>query len=447
MKKRSLLLPGLLLWLFLGMMASCRKDQAELPAGADMQSADAAIQWFEKLRELTKVCPGFSPPVASRAFAYSGIALYESVVAGMPGYQSLEGSLTVLRNVPKPETGKLYYWPASANAALSYMAQHLYANMPAEQLDSVKALEQRLTQSFLADADGEIIDRSVEFGRRVAEIIFDWSAGDGGHEGYKKNFPAGYVAATGPGTWKPTAPNFQNALQPYWGFNREIIPGSINFSQPVPPKPYSTDPNSPFYIQALEVYATVNNLTAEEKTIARYWSDDPGIPGTPPGHSISIATQVLEKEKASLALAAETYCKTGMAISEAFVSCWRCKYHFNLLRPITYIRENIDDTWNTLLATPPFPEYTSGHSVQSGAAAQVLSDLFGYNYAFTDRTHEYRTDIDGSPRSYGSFFDMADEAAVSRLYGGIHYRDAIEVGLEQGRKIGQAVRDIPAFKQ
>ncbi len=190
----------------------------------------------------------------------------------------------------------------------------------------------------------------------------------------------------------------------------------------------------------------MNNLTQEERTIAFYWSDDPGDPGTPPGHSISIATQVLQMEKASLALAAETYCKVGIAVSDAFVSCWRCKYHFNLLRPITYIRENIDVSWSTVLSTPPFPEYTSGHSVQSGATAQVLSDLFGYNYHFTDRTHEHRTDIDGSPRSYDSFFDMADEAAISRLYGGIHYRDAIEIGVEQGIKIGQAVRDISAFK-
>ncbi len=446
MKKKSILLPVLLLWLFLGMMVSCRKDQPEVSVSADTQSAAVAIQWFEKLRELTKVCPGFSPPVASRAFGYSGVALYESVVGGMPGYRSLEGNLTVLRNVPKPEPGKLYYWPASANAALSYMAQQLYANMPPGQLDSIKALERRLQQDFSADADAETMERSAEFGRRVAEHVFDWSVGDGGHEGYKKNFPSSYIPPVAPGAWKPTAPNSQIALQPYWGFNREIIPGIINFSQPVPPKTYSTDPNTAFYAQALEVYATVNNLTQEERTIAFYWSDDPGDPGTPPGHSISIATQVLQMEKASLALAAETYCKVGIAVSDAFVSCWRCKYHFNLLRPITYIRENIDVSWSTVLSTPPFPEYTSGHSVQSGATAQVLSDLFGYNYHFTDRTHEHRTDIDGSPRSYDSFFDMADEAAISRLYGGIHYRDAIEIGVEQGIKIGQAVRDISAFK-
>lgn len=447
MGKKTFFLPVLFLLVFMGMMVSCRKEQPEIQINADKQSAEVAVQWFEKLRELTKVCPGFSPPVASRAFAYSGIALYESVVAGMPGYRSLEGSLTVLKNLPKPEPDKNYYWPACANAALSYMAQHLYANMPVDHLDSVKALELRLQLEFSAEADAETIERSAAFGRQVAENVFDWSNGDGGGEGYKRNFPSGFVAPAGPGLWKPTAPNYQNALQPYWGFNREIIPGSINYSQPVPPKTFSTDPGSPFYAQALEVYTVVNNLTQEEKTIARYWSDDPGLPGTPPGHSISIATQVLEKENASLALAAETYCKLGIAISDAFVSCWRCKYHFNLLRPITYIQEYMDNGWNSLLTTPPFPEYTSGHSVQSGAAAQVLSDLFGYNYAFTDRTHEHRTDIDGSPRSYDSFFDMAQEAAISRLYGGIHYRDAIEVGIGQGIKIGQLVREISAFKQ
>lgn len=447
MGKKTFFLSVLLLLYFIGMMVSCRKEQPEIQINANKQSAEIAVQWFEKLRELTKVCPGFSPPVASRAFAYSGVALYESVVPGMPGYSSLEGSLTVLRNLPTVESGKIYYWPASANAALSYMAQRLYANMPADQLDSVKAMEQRFLQEFVAEAEVETIERSADFGRRVAEKIFDWSTGDGGNEGYKKNFPASFVAPEGPGLWKPTAPTYQKALQPYWGFNREIVPGSINYSQPVSPEAFSSDPASPFYAQAWEVYTVTKNLSAEQKIIAEFWSDDPGVPGTPPGHSISIATQVLQKEKASLALAAETYCKLGVALSDAFVSCWRCKYHFNLLRPITYIQENIDNNWVPLLVTPPFPEYTSGHSVQSGAAAQVLSDLFGNNYAFTDRTHEHRTDINGAPRSYNSFFEMADEAALSRLYGGIHYRDAIEIGVSQGIKIGQLVNNIPAFKR
>ncbi len=427
-------------------MSGCQKDIVPALPGADQQRADVATQWFDKLYELTKVCPGFTPPVAARAFGYAGVALYESVVPGMSEYRSLAGKLTGLPEMPAPESGKNYYWPACANAAMAYMAKNLYANMPADQLVSVEILENQFVQTFTSEMDAETLARSTAFGRAIGEAVFFWSTGDGGHEGYTRNFPASYVPPTGPGKWVPTAPAFQRALQPFWGFNREFVPGSINHSQPVSPLPYSTVTTSPFYSQALEVYAVTSTLTPEQELIARFWSDDPGPAGTPPGHSINIATQVLAKENASLALAAETYCKVGLAVADAFISCWKCKYDFNLLRPITYIRDVIDPSWTPILTTPPFPEYSSGHSVQSGATAQVLSDLFGYQYAFTDRTHAMRTDINGAPRQFSSFFDYAEEAAISRLYGGIHFRDGIDFGVKQGRKIGESVGALP-FKR
>lgn len=438
MYKQHLHYPFFVFLLVLLSVQSCKKDTPVAKA-TDEYANKVAVVWFEKLRELTKVCPGFTPPVASRAFGHAGVALYESVVHGAPGYRSLSGQLTGLGELPHPEAGKTYHWPSCANAAMVYMARNLYANMPSDQQSAVTDLESQLLTEFSAEADAETISRSAAYGKAVAEAVFEWSKGDSGHEGYAKNFPASYVPPTGDGMWAPTAPAFQKALQPYWGSNREFVPGVINYSQPVPPKPFSTDPVSPFYQQALEVFVTVNNLTPEQEKIAQFWSDDPGQPGTPPGHSISIATQVLQNENTDLAKAAETYCKVGIAVADAFISCWKCKYEHNLLRPITYIRDVMDPNWNTVLNTPPFPEYTSGHSVQSGATAQVLSDLFGYNYAFTDKTHEKRGDIDGSPRFYHSFFDAANEAALSRLYGGIHYRDAIEIGLEQGKKVGESV--------
>jgi len=427
-----------ILWALTG----CQKDEAPPLPDADNYKADIAIQWFDKLYELTKVCPGFTPPVASRAFAYAGVALYESVVPGMPEYRSLSRKLTGMPKMPVPDASKEYYWPACANAAMAYMAKNLYANMPADQFAAVEALENQFDLGNISQTDAETLARSAEYGRQVAEAIFYWSTADGGHQGYAKNFPTNYTPPTGPGMWVPTAPAFQRALQPFWGYNREFIPNGITYSQPPAPKPFSTDPASPFYAQGLEVYNVTTALTAEQEAIARYWSDDPGLPGTPPGHSINIASQILAKENASLSLAAETYCKIGIAVGEAFISCWKCKYVFNLLRPITYIRDVIDPNWTPILTTPPFPEYTSGHSVQSAATAQILTDLFGDQYAFTDRTHEKRSDINGTPRSFTSFFDYAEEAAASRLYGGIHYRDAIEIGIEQGRKIGYSIRDL-----
>jgi PAP2 superfamily len=281
-----------------------------------------------------------------------------------------------------------------------------------------------------------VVERSNRRGVEVAAAVLEWAKGDGGHEGYLRNFPASYVPPVGPGLWVPTPPGFLPALQPFWGRNRCL---ALEGAADCPPGAHPPYPGSRFHAEALEVYETVNALTPEQETIARFWSDDPGATATPPGHSVSIATQVLRREGASLAAAAETYAKVGIAVCDAFVACWHQKFVYNLLRPVTYLRR-LDPDWLPVLVTPPFPEYPSGHSVQSGAAYQVLTDLFGDNYSFLDDTHNARG---FAPRGFGSFLEAAAEAAISRLYGGIHFRAAIERGLVQGRCIGQAVSALP----
>jgi hypothetical protein len=236
----------------------------------------------------------------------------------------------------------------------------------------------------------------------------------------------------------PTPPGFLPALQPYWGTCRTFASASGAACPLGTPTPYDEDPESRFFEEAHEVYAAVNGLTDEQRAIALFWSDDPGATVTPPGHSVSILTQILRQRNASLADAAIAYAKLGIAVADAFICCWNTKFRVNLLRPVTYIQALIDPAWSSLLTTPPFPEFTSGHSVQSGAAATVLTDLFG-EVAFTDRTHDDR----GLPsRSFRSFWDAAGEAAISRLYGGIHFRPAIELGLEQGRCVGEHVNAL-----
>ena len=273
----------------------------------------------------------------------------------------------------------------------------------------------------------------------MAAKIFAWSAGDGGHEGYLRNFPP-YTPPVGPGLWVPTPPAFSPALQPFWGANRTLAIADGRAVSPGDHPPYSEQAWSLFRGEAEEVYTAVNSLTPEQEAIARFWSDDPGQTATPPGHSISITTQVLRQEGSTLADAAEAYARVGIAVSDAFVACWFQKYRYNLLRPVTYVRALIDPGWVPLLVTPPFPEYPSGHSVQSGAAFQVLTDLFGKRYAFVDHTHDVRG---LPPRSFDSFLDAAREAALSRLYGGIHFRAAIDNGITQGRRIGQRVSALP----
>jgi hypothetical protein len=283
----------------------------------------------------------------------------------------------------------------------------------------------------------------VQYGQQMAAALFAWSKSDGGHEGYNRNFPAEFVAATGPGQWQPTPPNFQTPLQPTWGENRPFVLATGDACPSARPLRYSESPASAFYQEGLEVYTTSQALSDEQRAIALFWSDDPGQTATPPGHSISIATQVLRQENASLLLAAETYAKVGMAVADSFIGCWNAKYEYNLLRPVTYIQTLIDPAWMPLLATPPFPEYPSGHSVQSSAVATVLTDLFGDHYALVDHTHD---DRGLAPRSFSSFKALAEEAAISRLYGGIHFRRAIELGLFQGDCIGAAVNALQLRK-
>ncbi len=402
----------------------------------------AALSWGTLALELTKGTAGFSPPVASRAFGYLGLGLYEALVPGMPGHQSLALQLNGLDPLPAPEYGDGYHWPSVANSTLATLARYLYASTTPALLAEITALEDSLTAQFATQIDAGLLSRSTARGRTVADAIYIYSLTDGGHQGYTRNFPSSYVPPVGPGLWVPTPPLNQSALQPYWGANRSFaLPlGDPNaLCDPGPPPAFSTDPASAFYQEANEVYVTVNNLTAVQDVIARFWADDPGLSETPPGHSLSILMQVCRLENVDLAVAAEAFARVGIAVADAFIACWQSKYEYNLLRPITYIRDHVDASWSPLLNTPPFPEYTSGHSVQSGAAFAVLEALFGSSYAFTDHTHDARG---LAPRSFTSFAAAADEAAVSRLYGGIHFRAAIARGVDQGRCIGDYVNAL-----
>lgn len=407
------------------------------PLPASEFDATVPNAWFALIGSLIQRTPGYTPPVASRALGCIGVGLYESLLPGMPDYRSLAGTLHELGPLPTRGSNAAYHWPTVANANLAAMTRSLFRTAPSDLMQELDELEARLQ----GDVPRGILQRSIDRGREVAVAVDAWARADGGHEGWLRNFPADYVPPQGPGLWVPTAPGFQPALQPYWGRNRCMAIDSASICDPVPPPAFSTDQGSAFFAEAQEVYEVVNGLTAEQRAIALFWSDDPGQTATPPGHSTSILTQVLRSQDRSLADAAEAYARLGIAVCDAFIACWHVKYEHNLVRPITYIREQIDPGWGDPLPvnTPPFPEYTSGHSVQSGAAAEVLTATFGA-VAFTDHAHDARG---LAPRSFGSFAAFAEEAAISRLYGGIHYRAAIDRGLEQGRCVGAAAAALP----
>jgi hypothetical protein len=285
----------------------------------------------------------------------------------------------------------------------------------------------------------DVIERSVGHGQAIGAAILAWAATDG----YAVYNNCAYTPPVGPGLWVPTPPGFAAPLQPCWGQIRTFALATGDEFEPPPPPAYSEDPASPFYLEAKEVYDTDLALTQEQIDIANYWADGPTMTGTPPGHWIRIVANLCADHEESLDVAAEALARTGIAVHDAFVSCWDCKYVFNLLRPVTYIQALIDDEWSSLITTPNFPEYTSGHSAQSGAASFVLTDLFGA-MPFTDRTHD---DRGFARRSFASFRDAATEAAISRLYGGIHFRSAIDLGVDQGEDIGREILRRVRFRR
>lgn len=440
----------ILLFFGLGMISiqSCKEDLAtpfDLNDASDYPS-DVAIQWVELHRDLVKSTPGYTPPVAARSYAYAALTLYESVVQGMRhkvSYKNLiqgfDGS-----ELPSIDVSLQYNWELSANAAMAFILRKQFKTAPAEKLLAIDQLEETIVDQS-NEEDSATLKRSIILGQQVAEAVYNFSKTDGQDQAYTTNFPD-YTIPDVPGKWEPTAPG-QKPLQPYWGNVRSFLAEDADSALFIQNTAYSTDPKSLFYLEANEVYLTSLQLSAEQTTIAKFWSDDPGLTGTPPGHSMSIASIVLQNENADLGYAAEVFSKVGLAVHDAFVSCWKCKYTFNLLRPVTYIRKFIDPNYNTLLATPPFPEHTSGHSVQTAAAMAVLESFFGNYYDITDVTHAKRTDITFSPRQFSSFQDLANEAAISRLYGGIHYRPAIELGIKQGRQIGRNISLINLNKK
>jgi hypothetical protein len=398
---------------------------------------DVAIQWMTLARDLVKA-QRLSPPVASRAFGYAGVALHEAVVPGVQGGVSLEGQLNGLTSVPDQDPDAQYHWPAVANAALAVVFAAMFKTnagvVPAE----IAAKETAVSNTF-AGVAADVLQRSVTHGRAIGDAIVAWAAADG----FAGLGSMTFTPPTGPGMWVPTAPAFApNPLQPHWGTLRPFVIQNINAMDAPAPPAFSTDLSSAFYQEALEVYNTVKNLTPEQRAIALFWADDAGVPGTPPGHSIGLVEQIVTQTTSRLDKAAEAYARVGIAIADAFISAWHTKYIYNLMRPISYIQQVIDPAFTAgmmPLNTPPFPEYTSGHSVQTSAAMTALSGLYSNNTLFVDHTHDGRG---LAPRTFGSFNAVATEAAYSRLYGGIHYRSGIEAGMEQGRAIGNLVKGL-----
>ena len=415
---------------------------ASKPAGT--YSAGVVHDWFNLVLQLVQQTPGFSPPVTARALGYIGITLYESVLPGMPGHISLAGQLNELSSLPWAQPDEPLHWPSVANAALATMTRMMLGNTSAENKARIDLLERTMALKQAQDFDPgslspEISNRSETFGRLMAMAIMTWARTDGGHEAWgppRRNQPS-YVPPGGAGQWSATPPAFAPPLLPRWGQNRPFVLAAATDCPAPPPPAYSEEPGSAFYQDAQQVWNISKNATQEQRQVALYWADDPGKTPTPAGHWAFIANDVLKQRRASLADAALTMAQLNLAMADAFIAAWATKYALNVLRPETYVQLALDSNWvPTLMDTPPFPEYPSGHSVQSSAAAGVLERIFGENTGFTDNTHN---DRGWGPRTFKDFRSAADEAARSRLFAGIHYNFGVTGGQAQGRCVAQRV--------
>ena len=408
-------------------------------------SAAVATEWFRAVLPAIQQTPGQSPPAAARTLAYLGIGLHEAAREHGSTVRSLAGQLSELESLPPTQPDETLHTPTVVNATLAALARMLLPNAPAEWMQRFDALERNMPLQHSADFDPaartpEIILRSETHGRLLAMAIMTWARTDGGHDpggARRARLDATYLPPSGPGAWVPTPPRFQRPLLPSWGDNRAFIRDIAARCMPPGPPAFDETPGSAFDREAREVLQAARNPSEQQRRVALYWADEPGKTPTPAGHWAWILTDLLRDRGATLAQAAEAYARLNIAMSDAFVASWKAKYRFNLLRPVSYLQVTTDPLWlPPLMETPPFPEYPSGHSVQSAAAAAVLEVLFGGNTAFDDRTHN---DRGWGPRRFESFRAAADEAGLSRLYAGIHFRAAIEHGVTQGRCIGAAV--------
>ena len=426
-------------------MVFCRRDfifggilvlaMSGRPLGAIAAEPARVVQaWYRLVLELVRHTPTYTPPVASRSFAYVGVTAFEAVASGNPKLKSLAGQVQGLKPVPLREAGQEFHEAVVLHAALASIIRHLFANTGPTGQRAMNAMGSKLGAKVADGVASDVAARSEAYGRTVAAHIQAWAAEDGGAVIENMGFPLQMDLPNEPQDWVPTNAIRQQQLPllPDWGKNRTFaMPNGASCKIPPPPT-YSEYQASAFYAEALEVYEARKNITEDETAIARFWADDAMLSKTPPGHWIHIAMNALQKEQADVARSVEVLARLGIGLADAFIGCWEAKYQYNLLRPVSYIRRVMDPKWEPILLTPPFPEYPSGHSTQSGAAAEVLTQLFGEDYAFVDNAQD---DEGLPPRSFASFRAAAQEAGISRLYGGIHFRAAIVNGLEQGRCI------------
>ncbi len=425
-------LTSLVLW-------SCKKEAPIVITADDYRNG------VDKVTEIM-VHDIFSPPVAARIYAYPNIAAYEIVAQKDSSLRSLAGQIKHLKPIPTTTDPAVNYQLAALVAHMDVSKSVVFSEERMEAYrDSLYAVwKKQNPEEFMA---------SEAYGMEVAAFIKEWMDGDNYKE--TRTMPKFTVITEDPARWQPTPPAYMDGIEPHWNKIRPFVLDSASQFKPVPPPAFSMEEGTDFHKELMEVYTVGKEISekgdaSEEVAIAQFWDCNPYVSVTrghlmfatkkitPGAHWMGIAEIATRNTESDFNNTVYAYTKTSIGIFDGFISCWDEKYRSNLIRPETLINQHLDENWKPILQTPPFPEYSSGHSVVSGASAMVLTNVYGDNFEFLDDTEiPYGLPV----RSFPSFIKAAQEAAISRMYGGIHYRAAIEEGLHQGMKVGTLVNE------
>jgi len=411
--------------------------------------------WTDLMLELERYAGGMRPNASARALAYIHLATYETAVPGMRDHISNSTRLEGL-TISKQELPRDVNWEIALNACYADVIDHFLINVPSDLKPKIEELEEEKEERLSRNQPNKLVEESKEWGAYVADQIIEYSQTDEEAEAQiLEPQPLSYEPPTGDGYWTYSA-DPERALYPYWESVRTFVV-STEQTTTLPPIEYSSDSNTPYFAEMMEVY-NVNNEAKEQQNeqlwIAEFWSDDvEGLMMSPPARQVSIANQLIDKYNLNLEKTLTMMVKLGFALNDAAVSTWKYKYEHMVMRPSNYIHEFIDPDYQTNLyrliywPNPSFPGYPSGHSCFASAAGGVFINTFGNNTNFTDRTHAGREEFLGEPRNFNSFKEMARENAFSRIPLGVHIRMDCAEGLRLGYEISDGVNALDLEKK
>ena len=436
---------SILLFIALSFIATipfgCETEKQNPNFQADAANPEFMHRSMQALSEVIKY-DLFAPMIASRIYTYSHIAAYQAANAQTADYQTLVGQINGLQNLPSVEKDKIYCLPLSAVCAYLKVGRKLIFSE-----DSLDNFRKTILSDFKKiGIPREIYERSVAFGDTIGGNIIAWSSKDNYAQTRSKSKYA--VTPSNATRWRPTSPDYGDALEPHWCELRTLVMDSAAQIKPIPAVKYDTLKSSAFYKMALETYNLVKTNAPDKTETAWYWDDNPAATFntghvnvtrkkiSPAGHWLWITMYNARQNKKDIYQSIDSYLRVALAQFDGFIACWDEKYRSEVIRPESYIAKYIDPNWLPIIITPPFPEYTSGHSVISGASSQILTHLFGENVAFTDSTE---VQFGLAARHYNSFKEAGEQAAMSRIYAGIHYRPACAEGFKQGVAVGNLI--------